>query len=557
MILLLLSWLSVLSASMRISSWLGSSFAHGELTTPDDKGELRRTRLGVFGRIVPGLAVLLLVLQVWGFFLPLKYAGIGIGLLGAWGLIDREFRKDLSFHFIRTLLRRNHSSANNLGTYAASAGKRGDWREIGLLLVCLMPAVLPAWINDDFAYYLPGIKWFAGEGWVPGLANLNVRFGLSSSWHALSAAFYWEGVSPDRIWNFNGLLLFLFCKELLDRYPDRPFAVWGALLFGVPFCNAPSPDLPVALLGAYALINLRNFSFKEWIWWAVLLVGLKATAISVLILFPLALASITKKNWPWLVLPVLACLLWIGKNMMLSGHPFFPYALFEQANAYPTALLTAFREGVLAEIYGVGFSMEEWRNADLSLMDRLLQLGHLKGYKILMDLLVLAGTLTLMIAYLKKEKKYYLATVLIACGFLFWLFVTPNYRFFLAPVFAAGYFIHWKMLGEWKFAGFLILIPLLAASWLNRGRPVELRVVSCGETLSPGIEQVLVPVSYPKVPGVERVLLNDSLEVVRPGECLYCGDVERICYPDTVRSYNQSYGYILVKGGKRFGLKKN
>lgn len=517
---------------------MGSSFAHGDLTSPDDKGELRRTRHGAwgdenraFGSIIPGLAILLLILQVWGFFLPLKYAGIVIGLIGIWGLFDGTNR------------------LGDLGTW-----RLGDWKKIGLLLVCLMPAVLPAWVNDDFAYYLPGIKWFAGEGWVPGLANLNVRFGLASSWHALSAAFYWEGVSPDRVWNFNGLLLFLFCKELLDRYPDRPFAVWGALLFGVPFCNAPSPDLPVALLGAYALINLCTFSFKEWIWWAVLLVGLKATAISVLILFPLAFALITKRNWPWLALPLMAGLIWIGKNMVLSGHPFFPYALFEQANAYPTALLTAFREGVLAEIYGVGFSREEWRHADLSLMDRLLQLGHLKGYKILMNLIVLAGTLTLLIAYLKKEKKQYLAALFIACGFLFWLFVTPNYRFFLAPVFAAGYFIQWKKLDEWKYAGFLILIPLLVAVWLNRGKPVELMVVSCGETLSPGIEQVLVPVAYPKVPGVERVLLNDSLEVVRPGECLYCGDVPRICYPDTVRGYNATFGYKLVKMGNGFGL---
>ncbi|HCS20723.1 MAG TPA: hypothetical protein DIW47_09220 [Bacteroidetes bacterium] len=487
--------------------------------------------------MMPGLAVLLLVLQVWGFFLPLKFAGIGIGMLGVWALR----------HGVGSVL-------NSNGRLPAQGDRHGAWKKIAVLLVCIMPAVLPAWVNDDFAYYLPGIKWFAGEGWVPGLANLNVRFGLSSSWHALSAAFYWEGISPDRIWNFNGLLLFLFCKELLDRFPDKPFAVWGALLFGVPFCNAPSPDLPVALMGAYALINLKTFSFKDWMWWAVLLIGLKATALSVLILFPLAFASITKKNWPWLVLPALACLVWIGKNMVLTGHPFFPYALFEQVNSYPAVLLAAFREGVLAEIYGVGFSMEEWRLADLSAMDRLLQLGHLKGYKIVMNLLVLTGTITLLIVYLKKEKKQFLAALLIVCGFLFWLFVTPNYRFFLAPVFAAGYFIHWKKLGEWRYSSFLILIPLSIAVWMNRGNPDALRVVSCADAPALSFGHVLVPVPY-AVPDYELIPLKDSLEVYRPLDCMYCGDVPRPCYPDTVRGYNAIYGYGLGWDGKEFGMR--
>ncbi len=522
MILLLLSWFFLLSVSMRISIWLGIR----------DWG----LGIGVFGRIVPGLAVLLLVLQVWGFVLPLKYAGIGIGLVGIWALR----------HGVGRVL-------NSNGRLPAQGDRHGAWKYWAVLLVCLMPAVLPAWINDDFAYYLPGIKWFAGEGWVPGLANLNVRFGLSSSWHALSAAFYWEGVSPDRIWNFNGLLLFLFCKELLDRFPDRPFAVWGALLFGVPFCNAPSPDLPVALLGAYALINLRTFSFKEWIWWAVLLIGLKATAISVLILFPLAFTSITKKNWPWLVLPLMAGLIWIGKNLVLSGHPFFPYALFEQANAYPTALLTAFREGVLAEIYGVGFSMEAWKNTDLNGMERLVQLTRIPAYKIAMNLLVLLSSTWIIFHFIRKGNRSFAAAALVVLGMFMWLFFTPNYRFFLAPVLACGVYLDWPRIAGWRHSSLLFLLPLIGAIWLNRGTPETLRIISCGPTPPLSFEQFIVPNPYP-VPESERIHINTRLEVYRPGDCLYCGHTPRPCYPDTVRAYNRSFGYTLNKSESGFEL---
>lgn len=511
MLFLLISWILLYGACAQISPWLGTS------------------RFGVFGNLISGLAILLLVLQVLGFFVPLRFAGMGIVILGIyyWFRIEK----------------------------APIIDSLKQWTTPAFGALCLLPAVIPSWINDDISYYLPSIKWFAEEGWKEGLTHLNVRFGLSSSWHALSAAFYWENITPARIGNFNGLLLFLFFKELYQSSIKRPFVLWGAILFAIPFCNSPSPDLPVALLGAYLLIHISQFQFKDWMYWLVLLIGLKATALPLIVLFPLAFYSLSKRNFYYLGLGLIAAVVWVAKNSLLSGHPFFPYSFDFLAleHAYPNELLRAFREGVLAEIYGVGFNMEEWQKANLSWAGRLLQLAQLKPYKVILNLLVLFSSFWIIRNFV--QKKHYPIALLLAIGTLVWLMLAPNYRFFLAPVLACGAFVSIPFFENEKFKNWLLLFPMVIAFYMTIRQPEGLRLVSCATPEPLSMEQWIVPTPYPKIEG-DMELLNGSVQVYRPSDCIFCGDSPKPCYPDTVRSYNQSFGYDLMQDGEKLILRK-
>lgn len=503
MILLLCSWFVLLSACLGISGWMGS-------------------RQGKpFSDLLPGLALLLLLAQVWAFFIPLKYLGPLILVPAIAGA-----RETIA------LMKGRHTK---------------PWQLILLLTACLLPGILPAWINDDPAYYLQSIKWYSEEGWYPGLAHLNVRLGLSSSWHALSAAFYWEGFSPDRVWNFNGLLLFLFCLELSERFPHRHVANWMPLLLGAPFLNAPSPDLPIALLGAHALLFYQEMDTRRWAFWSLLLVGLKATAIS---LIPLFLLGGLGKGWRkpalWIA-PLLGITVWAAKNLVLTGYAFFPLSLggIDSPEALPVQILTAFREGVLAEIYGVGFSMEEWKNAALSSTERITQLLELKPYKIIMTSLVALSAVWLCVYFGKKKRT--LPMALVAGGFLLWLGSAPNYRFLLAYVMAAGALVPGYLPDKAWVRISTFVLPLVGMVIMNSLGIRQLRIIRCGETEEAGTAQVWRPVAYPVLPYTEQEE-SAAGKLVRPGDCLYCGDAPRPCYPDTVRSYNATLGYILDPG---------
>ncbi|TNE80923.1 MAG: hypothetical protein EP332_05930 [Bacteroidetes bacterium] len=412
-----------------------------------------------------------------------------------------------------------------------------------LLIICLIPALVPNWINDESAYYLPSIKWYAEEGFVSGLGQWNIRYALSSSWHVLSAIFYWD-FFPDRIWNFNGLLLFLFCLDYLRRY-SKLLPLIPLLVLSAPFLNAPSPDLPILLCTVFLMQYHAQLSAREWSFMLLFILGIKATGLSLLLIgvYPLLKYRVQFLRYAWVLVPFGA--LWLIKNQVLTGHLLFPMnsAWIPSDHTLPISMLAEFRNGVLAEVYGLGFSGNDWLQANMGFGDRLFGLFKLKPYKVVMNLVVLGGGFMMIMFYASsKVRRIPVMSLWVAMSLVLWLIMAPNYRFGLGiGIGAMLILLQGQAFIRFGAIAHRLSLAILvgAVTWLNTSGTKNVRVVSCGDPHELSINQLLYPVPYPELSS-ERV--ETEVPYYRPIDCLYCGDAPRPCLPDTVKRTHEGLG---------------
>lgn len=500
MLLLLLSWIIISLSAFRISRWLG-------LYNP----------VSYFLSFLSGLAILLMVATGWALVLPAQWLLPGLLGLAIW------------------------EAPEQWGQLKMKSRGRLEW--VLLLLICVLPSLLPNWINDESAYYLPSIKWYAEEGFVSGLGQWNIRYALSSSWHVLSAIFYWD-FFPDRIWNFNGLLLFLFCLDYLRRQ-EKLLPLVPLILLSAPFINAPSPDLPILLCTAYLMLYHAQLSAREWSLVLLFILGIKATGLSLLLIgvYPLLRFRLQFLRYAWILLPF--GLLWMLKNQVLTGHLLFPMnsAWLSSDHMLPINMLTEFRNGVLAEVYGLGFGGKDWIQADLSFSERILGLFKLKPYKVVMNLLILGSGFMMILFYASyKVRRIPIMSLWVGVSIALWVMMAPNYRFGLG-IGVGALLILLQGQALIQFGSVLhrigLAVLLIAVVWLNTIGTKNVRVVSCGEQREFGLSQLFWPVPYPEVVS-EKV--EAQVPYYRPGDCLYCGDAPRPCLPDTVKRTHERMG---------------
>ncbi len=474
-----------------------------------------------FGNLIIGTGILLFAVQMLGLFFPLNMLLIPVTALAIWELFSQR----------------------GLGLGNFNRREKGVF--VLILLVCNIPGVLPVWINDDSSYYLPSIKWFATEGINPGLSQWNIRYGLASSWHLLASVFYLPGISPDRVWNFNGLILAAFLLESLKNR-HSVFGLIPVILLCAPFLNAPSPDLPLVLITIYVVINHNRLSAAEWAILVAVVVGLKATGVSLLLVAGYPLLKMPRQFIRLSWLPLLAVFLWMARNQVTSGHLFFPVdsAWIKTTHTLPHTMLQEFRDGVLAEIYGLGFSGESWRNATPAFGQRIRLLFELRPYKVGMNVLILAATLFLVWSYRKeKTRNIPFWSVWFAISLLMWFLLAPNYRFLLGIPLIAGMRLMDRQqifrVSERRIP-VILLLCILSEIWINTRGTRLLRKVSCVDSEPTGTEQLLFPVPYPEI-HAEKII-NTGSAYYRPGDCIYCGDAPLPCLPDTVKRTHESYG---------------
>lgn len=198
-------------------------------------------------------------------------------------------------------------------------------------------------IIDNETYYSQTIKWLNEYGFVPGLANLHLFFGQTSGWHITQSAYSLSTVY-DKFNDLNGFLLLMINFWSLQRLhsyivtKSKMDLVFGLLplsyLFLFQFVNAPSPDLAVyaitfLVFSIYTDIT-EDISQKFKLVSTLLLfaVYIKVTTL-VLLLLPLILLLKNRNQIKNQVLSMsllggLVFLLFVVKNIILTGYPLFP-----------------------------------------------------------------------------------------------------------------------------------------------------------------------------------------------------------------------------------------
>lgn len=509
MLIILITWILLLILCLLVSQLISN------------KGEIP-----LFTRFFLGLAVFSVYLHLWAIFLPVKYSLIPVILFCSIAFFIRSYREEF------LLVLKEH--AKELG-----------YKEVVILIIFLFIASLPNYINDDAAYYQQTIKWLSEYGYVQGLANLKIHFGLVSGWHLTSSAFYFEELPFTRYYNFNGLVLFVLITSLRKEYPKFDLVTYTVLLFiGSLFINAPSPDLIVMcgivwLLGRINKINAFYFSVIVGF-----LITVKVTSAGLLFFFLPVLRRYSSNAWGIAGALLIFGFIFISRNLILSGYPLFPLNILPGFGIHqvPVELLQSFQLSVMQEIFDIfHLSVAEHYEYLTGYLDRFKALFQMRDYKVVMNLLcVMAFVLTPVILILKKKRDSVLIAFATFLNGFFWFSQAPYYRFALGYVIFMFFIINESFIKSQsrKAISYFYVLTIVAAIAVNLNLNKFLFLVECGEEKKYSVENILYPVDFPYV----LYKKTDSFNVT---QCAYCFDAPLPCFSQPVMEH-----YILDKGYK-------
>ena len=322
---------------------------------------------------------------------------------------------------------------------------------LGIITVLIIAQCSTApYVIDNETYYIQTIKWLNQYGLVKGLGNLHLFLAQTSAWHITQSAFSFSFLYK----NFNDLSGFclllgnLFAINKLNNYftnHNKLYLVMGLLpianLFMFQFVSAPSPDIPVYVLSfiiifyfskQYKHVNIEAFTTLSLL--AVFCIFIKTTSVSIIVLPIIIIVKhysyLILKIWKIAVVSVLVLVLFLIKNTIVSGHPFFPIMsdAFHTDYAIPPAIINL--HNTQAKTYSYFVSDGNYQSMSVTqLFIRWLTLSKLNG--LLNKLAVLLIVICPVLIYRFCNKKTFWTLYFAMCLQMAVLFCTsPQYRFF-------------------------------------------------------------------------------------------------------------------------------
>lgn len=218
---------------------------------------------------------------------------------------------------------------------------------INAIFITAQCASIPYAIDNE-SYYIQTIKWLNEFGLVKGLANLHVFLAQTSGWHIAQSAFNFSFLyrNFNDISGFCLLLGNIFAiTKLADYFKNgsQHYLIIGllplanVLLF--QFISAPSPDIPVYIISfmilffvleQYETMNTETFTVITI--FVLFSLYIKVTSASLIVIPFILLIKHFKVLRPAFVRCLFGGLvvltLYITKNTITSGRPFFPVTNF-------------------------------------------------------------------------------------------------------------------------------------------------------------------------------------------------------------------------------------
>ena len=318
-------------------------------------------------------------------------------------------------------------------------------------LAVLMLSASASNLPDNEAYYIQTIKWANEQGFIKGLINVHPFLGQFSGWHILQAGlnFHYKSFTLN---NINGLFFVIFTFYWLQIYrKNRQRQTYWYGIFPVVsvitvfFINSPSPDLPVILLSLIVFdLFIQNFKhFNSNLIFEMFLLAsfsflIKPTAVIniflVIILWWRYRRQLKYYFFKILTFSLLMVSLWLSKNYIITGYLFYPFywfgGFFKPTWQYPPELMQYMAQLGKQENMALAFNTH--------LITGFWQWLRQPGiHQIINPLIVLLLVLYPAILFLKKRKTdysipYWLLYFLGLFYFLSILFISPNFRFYLA-----------------------------------------------------------------------------------------------------------------------------
>jgi hypothetical protein len=355
-----------------------------------------------------------------------------------------------------------------------------------LAILILAQSAAAPYFFDNETYYIQTIKWLNEYGFVKGLANLHIFLAQTSGWHIAQSAFSFSFLYPNfnDLNGFSVLLINLFAVLKLNAYnrtKSQEALLIGILplanLFFFQFISAPSPDLAVYVLSCllfyYFLKHFYNITsevFNLIVILALFIIYIKITALPI-ILLPIALLLINYKKLilkitQSTIVSILVLVLFIAKNVIISGYPLFPSTCFKDTIAQSYALPIEINQFWFntAKMYDIVVNRSEFHY--LSYFEIFIKwLFYSKMDSVFnCTILLLVLIIPLFLYRFLNTKAYWVLYFTMLFQLVFLFLSSPQYRFILQFVLIFGFLLiaHFiKKVHSFVFLYYVSLIPIV------------------------------------------------------------------------------------------------
>lgn len=393
---------------------------------------------GISAKLFSGMFLLAIIWQVLAFFVPLNIwiESISILIGGLSFLYFRSYKDFLNYR------------KEEIVKFSIPS------------LIIIFAGTYYPFIIDHFGYYVPSIHWLREFGLTKGLANIELIYAQMSVWHIFQA-----GLSnfSDVFLRINVIFLVVFLLYILEK------KAW-AMLFILPiflfFIQSPNSDLPAIALSLVILNEVMNgnknvkllFAFSAFIF------TIKPTIVWVLLF--VTIYFFKKENFKYAGLGIVVLGIYIFKNILVFGYPFFPIQIGD-LKLYWMPHSEVLKESAMLAImkaYDLKFSISEIEK--FTVWDYVYNWFTINSYKKYIHFAFVLVMLSFVVfTFIKKDRLTTALFVSIVIKSFLVLMFSAQYRFFMG-VFFVFFLINFKSIIQEKisYIGFSLEIFLIIIS---------------------------------------------------------------------------------------------
>lgn len=409
------------------------------------------------------------------------------------------------------------------------------------ILILAQCASIP-YIIDNESYYIQTIKWINEFGFVKGLGNLHFFLAQTSGWHILQSAYNFSFLY-DRFNDISGFCLLLgnvFSIIKLNDYfnnKNLKYLIVGLIpianVLFFQFISSPSPDIPIYIfsffifyyfLEDYKKPTIENFNLIIFL--VLFSLYIKTTSF-VLITIPIfLLLKNFNKYFPELLKTVLISLtiltLFILKNSIISGYPFFPIVdinIFNADYKIPETIAKLYYQ----ETKLCGFIITNAQYDKMSVTELFIKwitLPKLHGLFNKLSIILICVSPVFIYKYFNKREiwiLYFIMCIQMAILFL----SSPQYRFFMNFILLFSFFITATIIKNKNFIILLLYLFTFITGFVLLN-PINLNIFTKNKFVlissNFSIENVIFPYKNTK--------FNTDFEYLQKGNLHYYSPIE-------------------------------
>lgn len=300
---------------------------------------------------------------------------------------------------------------------------------------------------DPFIYHHANIMWNESYPIIPGLANLDEKFGFNSNYFLLLAMFSLRPLFGELIIGLQSLLAFLIAAYIYSEILKIRFDIKRVVLFFIYIVfiffnqnemSETSTDIVPSLIIFYLISKIilypdslkKNLLFFGVVPVALITLKLSTSLFLIICLVPVYYKVFREKAYKSLVFVLLFSLtiglFWLLRNVVISGYLIFPLYeidLFSFDWKIPASIVKTQKDFIHS--YSVDKVL-----ATINAFD----VGNYYFYSTVVVLILCCLSLLYSVVFLLKNRKkldfvYIFIFVVLLLNFLFWALSAPDVRF--------------------------------------------------------------------------------------------------------------------------------